>query len=664
MGSSPSGGLVFTWLSRPPRQSALSRSEQLLFSGALRHDKAWAQYENPLLRVSFWSMARQFPAMMGSVARAAWREDPRALLVLLAAELGIGLMRAFTLVATNQVLVAIFSGGPTTDRLMDAAPALGAAAGVTAASSMLSAVSVAASGRLEPKIERACTARYYRGLARVELATLESKDAQRVLDAGRYGIRSIRSMLNSTIQVVNTVIGLVAVAGVLVLLHPALVLALLLIAAPKAWGAVAVVRRNYASRRAWLDHVRATDMITYPLSRPEAGPEVKAHRAGELLVRAYEDMATTAALEKQRLAYAEAGTNLVASVLSGVAALVAYGALWALLWYGSIPLASAGTAVIAVRTSSQNLTGLVMSMNRLYEESMYLADLETAYEVAERDAIPTGGLPLPGGPVEVRCENVSFSYPGAPEPALREVSLTIPAGKVVALVGENGSGKTTLSKLLAGLYLPSRGEVFVNGVEVRAADRDAVFDQVALLCQDFPRWSMTARANIHIGRPELEVDQERIEQAAQEADAARVVDSLPDRWDSIIVSGFERSTQLSGGQWQRMGSARARYRRAPLLIVDEPTSALDPKAEIEAFQALRSMTDSGTTVLLITHRLAATATADLIYVLDRGRVVEHGSHAELMALTDGHYRTLYEMQAAQYAQTPSRTVLPRPAPHG
>ncbi|MGW2634854.1 ABC transporter ATP-binding protein [Streptomyces chattanoogensis] len=657
---------MFAWLKRPPQQLALSHSEQLLFSGALRHDKAWAQYENPLLRVSFWSMAKQFPAMMGSVARAAWREDPRALMVLLAAELGIGVMRAFALVATNQVLVSIFSAGPTTDRLLGAAPALGAAAVVSVASSMLSALSVAASGRLEPKIERACTARYYRGMARVELATLENKEAQRALDAGRYGIRSIRAMLGSAIQVINTVIGIVAAAGVLVLLHPVLVAALLLIAAPKAWGAVAVVRRNYASRSAWLDHVRATDMVTYPLSRPEAGPEVKAHRAGELLTGAYEDMAATAALEKQRLAYAEAGTDLVASALSGVAALASYGALWALLWYGGIPLAAAGTAVIAMRTSSQNLASLVMSMNRLYEESMYLADLEMAYEVAERNAIPTGGLPLPQGPVEVRCENVSFSYPEAEQLALDDVSLTIPAGKVVALVGENGSGKTTLSKLLAGLYLPSKGQVFVNGVDVRTADRDAVFDQVALLCQDFPRWSMTARANIHIGRPELDVDQDRLEQAAREADALRVVESLPDRWDSIIISGFERSTQLSGGQWQRIGSARARYRQAPLLIVDEPTSALDPKAEIEAFQALRSMTDDGTSVLLITHRLAATATADLIYVLDHGRVVEHGSHAELMSLTDGHYRTLYEMQAAQYEQSTSEVrgagvPAPRPA---
>ncbi|MFE7317834.1 ABC transporter ATP-binding protein [Streptomyces sp. NPDC057555] len=648
---------------RAAQQPALSESEKLLFSGVLRHDKAWAQYENPLLRLSFWKMARQFPAMMGSVARAAWREDRRALLVLLAAELGIGLMRAFTLVATNQILIAIFSAGPTADRLLGAAPALVAAAAVAALSSVLSAVSVAASGRLEPKIERACTARYYRGLARVELATLVDKKSQRALDAGRYGIHSIRTMLGSSIQVVNVFIGLVAAAAVLLLLHPVLVLALLLIAAPRAWGAVAVVRRNYASRSAWLDHVRATDMITYQLSRPDAGPEVKAHRAGELLAGAYEDMAATTAREKQRLAYAEAGTDLVASAMSGTASLVSYGALWALLWFGSIPLAAAGTAVVAVRNSSQGLSSLVMSMNRLYEESMYLADLENAYALAERNAIPTGGLPIPQGPVEVHCERVSFSYPGAEQLALTDVSLTIPSGKVVALVGENGSGKTTLSKVLAGLYLPTEGEVFVNGVEVREADRDAVFGKVALLCQDFPRWPMTARANVHIGRPDIDLVQARVERAAREADALGVVESLPDGWDSIIVSGFERSTQLSGGQWQRIGSARARYRQAPLVIVDEPTSALDPRAEIEAFQALRSLADDGTTVVLITHRLAATASADLIYVLDRGRVVERGSHADLMVLDGGHYRTLYELQAAQYAQT-SRPVFPRPTPSG
>ncbi|MBP2400835.1 ATP-binding cassette domain-containing protein [Streptomyces syringium] len=129
-----------------------------------------------------------------------------------------------------------------------------------------------------------------------------------------------------------------------------------------------------------------------------------------------------------------------------------------------------------MRTSSQNLTGLVMTLNRLYEESMYLADLEASYDVAERNAITRGGSPLPGGPVEVRCEDVTFSCSGAKSPALENVSLTIPAGKVVALVGENGSGKTTLSKLVAGLYLPSAGQVYFNEVEICQRSRNSPAD--------------------------------------------------------------------------------------------------------------------------------------------------------------------------------------------
>ncbi|MER6071309.1 ABC transporter ATP-binding protein [Streptomyces sp. NPDC001817] len=232
------------------------------------------------------------------------------------------------------------------------------------------------------------------------------------------------------------------------------------------------------------------------------------------------------------------------------------------------------------------------------------------------------------------------------------MDLTIPRGQVVALVGENGSGKTTLAKLVAGLYLPSAGRLWWNGTEIRAADRAAVFDQVSVLTQDFPQWPMTARANVHIGRSDRDCEQHRVEKAAADAGVAGTVAALPHGWDSLVMKGFERGTELSGGQWQRLGSARARYRSAPLLILDEPTSALDPRAEIEAFRALRDLADQGTTVLLITHRLAATATADLIYVLDHGHLVERGTHTHLMTLPNGCHRTLYEAQAAQYAPVP------------
>ncbi|MGW2365270.1 ABC transporter ATP-binding protein [Streptomyces sp. NPDC001667] len=645
---------------RAPRTIPVSASELLLFGGALRCDAAFVNHGKPLLRLTFRSMARQFPAMAGTVARAAWREDPAALLTLLGAELGQGAARAFGLVATNQVLVALFASGPTPERIHRALPALLAVTAVSAASALLASVSVAAAGQLEPKVERVCTARFYRTAVRVELAMLEDKDFHRKLDAGRFGTDAVRRMLGSSVLVVNALIGLVSAAGVLALLHPSLVLMLLLIAAPKGWGAVVSARRQYASRHAWIEHRRAISVITSRLTSQDSAAEIRVHGAGRMLVDAYDDMAATMEKEQQRLSRAQAVTQSASSALSGLAAVAAYGVLWLLLASGGVPLAVAGTAVIAVRTGGAGLTSLVIQVNRLYEEAMYLGDLEDACRTAERNAIPSGGTPLAAGVREIRLEKVSFVYPDTTVPALREVSLAVPPGKVVALVGANGSGKTTLAKLIAGLYLPTSGRLSWNGVDVREADRDQLFDQVAVLSQDFPRWPMTARANVHIGRPGRRLDQELIDRAAADAGATDVVNSLPHQWDSLVIKGFERGTQISGGQWQRLGSARARYRRAPLLIVDEPTSALDPKAEAEAFRSLRTLTDEGTTVLLITHRLAATATADLIYVLDRGHLVGAGTHEELMAVEGGLYRSMYELQAAQYGIEPAPRSVPDP----
>ncbi|MFE5735796.1 ABC transporter ATP-binding protein [Streptomyces celluloflavus] len=651
------------WRRPVPRPLPVSQTEELLFGGALRYDLPFTRHERPLLRMGFWAMARQFPAMAAVVGRAAWQVDPRALLTLLGVELGQGLTRAFGLVATNSALVALFAAGPTADRLRQALPAILAVSAVAGAGALLSAVSVGASGRLEPQVERVCTARFYAGAVRIELAALEDKDIHRTLAAGRFGTDSIRVMLGSSITVVNALIGLVASAGVLFLLHPLLVAMLVLIAAPKAWGAVFTARRRYASRQAWLEHRRAIGIISNEITREQPAAEIRVHGAGQLLVDAYTDMSITMEGEQRRLARAQATTQTVASALSGAAALAAYAVLWLLLTSGGMALAVAGTAVIAVRSAGASLTGLVTQVNRLFEETLYLKDLDSACELAERHALPTGGVTLPQPLEEIRLENVSFTYPGAETPALHEVSLTIPQGKVIALVGRNGSGKSTLSKLVAGLYLPSDGTIRWNGVDVRAADRQELFDQVGLLGQDFPRWPMTAAANVHIGRSARPFDQSRVEKAVTEADADEVIAALPHGWQSLVMKGFERGTQLSGGQWQRLGSARARYRQAPLLIVDEPTAALDPDAEIEAFEALRSLADHGTTVLLITHRLAATANADHIYTLDHGRLIEQGTHSELMALEGGSYRRMYERQAAQFDITPHRAAVPRPDRH-
>jgi ATP-binding cassette subfamily B protein len=221
----------------------------------------------------------------------------------------------------------------------------------------------------------------------------------------------------------------------------------------------------------------------------------------------------------------------------------------------------------------------------------------------------------------------------------------------VALVGENGSGKTTLVKLLAGLYKPERGRILWDGVDAATADRHRLAERIAMVAQDFKRWPFTARVNVALGRPSAPVCEERLAASIAEAGAEPVIADLPRGLDTLLARNFSGGHELSGGQWQRLGIARAAYRRGRILIVDEPTAALDARAELEVFERIRALADSGQTVVLITHRLASVRHADLVHVLDQGRLVESGTPDELLA-TGGLYAELYALQAEQFATSP------------
>ncbi|WP_435857232.1 ATP-binding cassette domain-containing protein [Streptomyces longwoodensis] len=641
----------------------ISDAEQELYGGRLRYDQSFVRHEGPLTRLKFGHMAAALPHMVGMVLRTGWKADRRALMGVVAAELGQGVTAAWGLVAVNGVLAQLFADGPTVDKLRDALPSLVVLAVAAVAGAVLSAWSTAMSGRLEPQVERAVSARYYRAVTGVEVEATERPEVQRVLEAGRFGTDSARSMLRLSVGVGNVVIGMAAAAVVLAALHWALLPMLLAIALPKGWGAVRSARRDYVSRLNWVDHRRAVASLLAYLTRPHAAGELRVHAAGAKLLSSYEEMSRQTEAEQRRLARAQASTDLVAGAFAGVASLACYGVLWWLLASGGLPLAVGGTAVIAIRTSTARLTSLVQQVNRLYEELLFLTDTEDAIKVAGENAIPLTGTPLPVPVREVRTQAVSFTYPGADGPSLKDVSVRVPRGKVTALVGANGSGKTTLTKVLAGLLLPAEGEGDVRWVgesgeevELREADRAQIFAEVGLLAQDFPRWEMTAAANVAIGVGDRPRDMGRVRRAAGEADVLELVEGLPHGWDSIVFKGYERGVQLSGGQWQKLGSARTRYRQAPFLLVDEPTSALDPYAEIAAFEGLWSLAEEGHAVVLVTHRLAATMHADHIYVLDQGRVVEDGTHEDLMARTGGLYQGMFIAQAAQYGIAPASGV--------
>ncbi|MFJ9821909.1 ABC transporter ATP-binding protein [Streptomyces sp. NPDC101151] len=640
----------------------MSDAERELYGGRLRYDQSYVRHEGPLTRLSFGHMAAALPRMVAMVLRTGSQTDPRALIGVVVAQIGQGMTAAWGLIAVNGVLTELFADGPTAGKLRDALPSLAVLTVAAVGTALLSAWSTAMSGRLEPQVERAVSARYYAAVTRVEVEATERPEIQRVLEAGRFGTDSARSMLRLSVGVGNVLIGMAAAAVVLASLHWLLLPMLLAIALPKGWGAVRSARRDYVSRLTWVDHRRAIASLLAFLTRPHAAGEIRVHAAGTKLLAGYEEMSRQTEAEQRRLARAQAQTDLVAGTFAGLASLACYGVLWWLLAGGGLPLAVGGTAVIAIRTSTARLTSLVQQVNRLYEELLFLTDTETAVELATEHAIPSAGTPLPSSVHRVRVEDVSFTYPGADCPALKGVSLSVRRGEVTALVGANGSGKTTLTRALAGLLLPTEGNVWWEDdqggrVELRVADRTQVFAAVGLLAQDFPRWEMTAAANVAIGAGDRVRDMDRVKDAARAANVLSLVEGLPHGWDSIVFKGYERGVQLSGGQWQKLGTARSLYRGAPFLLVDEPTSALDPHAEIAAFEGLWSLAEQGHAVVLVTHRLAATANADRIYVLDQGRVAEEGTHDELMSHQGGLYQSMFTAQAAQFGLTTSSDAL-------
>ncbi|MCA6090989.1 ABC transporter ATP-binding protein/permease [Streptomyces sp. SCA3-4] len=639
-----------------------SASEKLLFGGPLLYNARWADHHKAYFEMTLWTMALQLPRMVAFTVRLAWRADHRALWTVGAGELVRGISQAIGLVAVNSVLATVLGNGSIGHRVQAAIPAVIGVAVTGIVGALANAASTAGTGRLEPKVERVATEMYLAHVAKVELAAIEDADFNRLMDSAQYGAGAARRMVNVCTGVVGSLVSFVAAAGVLTVLHPVLLPLLVLMTVPRSWASLRNARARYASYLRWMQHSRAGRLLAQTLMRTGPAGEIRVHDVGPFLLQHFRGMSEASEAEQSRLAASRARVRLVASALTGVAAALTYASLLGLLATGVMSLSIAGTAVLAIRSGGQSLTTLVLQVNNLYEESAYVADLERLFTEAAKYTIPTGGAPAPGNLSLIRFDDVTFHYPDdndvdrkdaeAKRPALKNVTLSIPVGKIVAFVGENGSGKTTVSKLLAGLYQPDEGSVLWDGIDARTLDRAQLWSRIGMVSQDFHRWPFTCRMNIAIGRPERPVDQTAVDEAAACAGADTVVEELPRGWDTLLSKGYKGGHQISGGQWQRLGIARARYRDAEILIVDEPTSALDAKAELEVFDQIRKLADAGQTVVLITHRLASVRHADLIHVLAKGELVESGTFEELLHHpTAGVFRELYEMQRAQFQDT-------------
>jgi ATP-binding cassette, subfamily B, bacterial len=301
--------------------------------------------------------------------------------------------------------------------------------------------------------------------------------------------------------------------------------------------------------------------------------------------------------------------------------------------------------------AAQSVQGSIQStlgdLSAMYEHNLYLNNLFDLMAMKP-------SMPFPASPVkplqpmrgEIRFESVSFAYPGADKNALSQVSFTIKAGETLAVVGRNGAGKTTLFKLICRLYDPIEGRILIDGIDIRDFDPNDMRAQIGAIFQDYVEYQATAAENIGLGNVTKIADREAIVSASRQAGADELISKLPSGYDTALGKWFDAGVNLSGGEWQKVATARAFMRDAKILLLDEPTSALDPQAEYDLFERLHLLT-KGRTAVYISHRFSTVRQADRIVLLEHGRLVEEGTHEELMRL-NGRYGRLFRMQASAY----------------
>ncbi len=454
-------------------------------------------------------------------------------------------------------------------------------------------------------------------------------------------------VLQKLIEVAQQSISLAAMVVLLLSLHWGIAGILLVAAIPSV-----LVRVKYANllfnwniQKTAIE--RQTEYINWLLTSVLFAKEVRLFNLGQLFRGRFQLLRRELWQGEVSIAAKRSIAGLGAQIISTAMILAAYAFIVNQTLQGVLKIGDLFLYYQAFERGQSSLKGILSSLSGLYEDNLFLTNLYDFLNLKATVAEPVNPQVLPA-PMQsgIVFDQVSFQYASSARQSLHNINLRIAPGEVIALVGENGCGKTTLVKLLCRLYDPTSGSVSIDGIPLTEFKTADLRRQISVIFQDYAQYNLTALENIWLGNIELPQTVESVAAAAHKAGADRVITSLPQGYETILGAMFEEGEELSIGQWQKIALARAFLCNSQVIVLDEPTSAMDPKAEYDVFQKFRQLI-TNQTAILISHRLSTVKMADRICVMDQGRIIEQGTHDELMQ-HNGLYAELFETQAEPY----------------
>ena len=520
---------------------------------------------------------------------------------------------------------------------------------LAAASSLFSTLSNISQQLLQERVSLGVQLMVMEQAGRLDLGFFEDASSYDMLQQAQQEAASRPvQMVSGTFGLVRTALTFASMLGLLLQLEWFLAVIALVAPIPAfisnsryGWAGYLMMRRQSPARRRmnYLSTLMTTD--TY-------NKEISVFTLAGFFTGRFRNLADAYYDEQQRLVVRRYLAGFVWGSLTILVSSGTYLYVALLAVHGKVTLGDLTLYTGAATSVQSNFQNLLSGLSSMYENNLYLNTLFDLLNVQPRVHRPDAPIPVQrpfSRGIEFR--NVTYRYKGSEEPALRDLSFTINPGETVAVVGRNGAGKTTLVKLVARLYDPEEGQVLVDGHDVREYDPDELRSQIGVIFQDYVTYYLSARENIGVGRLDRLDDMAAMRDAAR-AGAARIplIERLPEGYEALLGRWFDQGHQLSGGEWQKVALSRAFMRDAQILILDEPTAALDAQAEYDLFARLSELT-TGRTAIYISHRFSTVRMADRILVIEGGRLIEQGSHEELMRL-GGRYSELFTLQAAAY----------------